>query len=192
MTPDELKQYCAKGKMRFDIDQSWNYKGYSYATDGKMMIRIPTTEPDTLDGKFPENVDTEFNWLAPVSIVETENLKRVECPTCHGYGLPILKCDACDGRGEHYCSRCEDAHDCANCQGTGDYPDHDSTAKCPDCNGNKGGFNKRVGNRIIAYFYINKIQRLPNVRYQTCGKPEDAMRFTFDGGEGIIMPLTSE
>jgi hypothetical protein len=96
-------------------------------------------------------------------------------PACEIPKGEVITCDECAGRGtEHDCPDCN--CDCALCDGTGEITEAISVT---------------VRGAIYNTVYIRRIMDLPGLLFSTNPPQVDAARFTFDGGEGLIMPMRS-
>lgn len=136
LTTEQLQPFCAAddSPMRFSgIAKPFHQSGYTYATDGSVMVRIPTTEADTectSDYRVPSNV---ANILAiptkvgrGIKIVPFDFSKCSEpwpevfpenteaCPMCNGTGHKEAECDHCGHKHP-----CHAAGDCKKCRGSG-------------------------------------------------------------------------
>ena len=162
----DLSKYTGEAG-RFDLSEPWVRKGWTYATNGQICVRIPTDAPDTptTDGgrrrpgawEFFETFDAEacVNEV-PATTGEMQS-GWVECPQC-------------ELAGEGYCDKCQD-------QGfiTGAVP-----------------VPVQVGVVRIAAKYIDQLHELPNVH---CGKSlrvGEALPFVFEGGQGLLMPIVTQ
>ena len=109
MTLDDLKRFCADADdSREYLRQPWTRDGYTWATEGHIIIRVPAIAdiPDNkgavdADGLFSRQPDAK-EWLA---------VPTVKAPK-------PAKCDDCYGSGLHECN-CGHEHTCGVCNGTG-------------------------------------------------------------------------
>lgn len=191
----DLKPFCAAEQGRYLIDTPWVKGGWKNATDGKLLVRLRTDEPDTpVDEKAPRPnttplFDASMNAcrgtksdLLPFPIHSGER-DKADCMFCNGTGAGSDVCKTCDGKGE--CPHCEAI--CPDCDGTGDIRNYSKA--CKECDGDGHGFVPMVldGYKIAA-IYARKINTLQNVRYVAQTWP-NAMYFVFDGGEGLVMAI---
>lgn len=170
--------------------------GWKYATDGRICVRVPTTEPDTENGIngattiFPAVLDGWTKYPEPPDYVIGQN---ADCPKCNAKGVTGgSKCEACDGSSECQCM-CGDEHECNHCNGTGIVNGN----WCRHCNGlRRGAFPAYtvLAGRAVSFKYSEKIRVLPAVEYadvnDATGKLPLAFRFT--GGDGVVMPLSPD
>ena len=174
----------------------WNFKGFRYATDGRIAVRVPTDEPDSDDlSKQPANGDVT-SAFPPIGDLlgqwsdATPIMRECCCIECEGEReVGGDKCPGCDGDGEVRCPTCWRNHDCDECGGHGKI----NRKRCPRCQGKMvGAFEQAVAYRFqtghaIAAKYYESIARLPNARYGKKSLLDMPLRFTFDGGDGVVM-----
>lgn len=177
----DLTPFCDPDtSSRYALDQPWVVDGWRYATDGKVLVRVPATgEPDTpphpegkrRPGKVHEIVPpVDGKWLPWPEIASCEKCEgslKIECESCCGDG----QCENC---------KCGQCHNCGKCDGIG-------KVDCDLCDTNSS-FKPHFGDAILALKYAYLISNLPNVVYLPA-KHEAAIRFKFDGGEGAAMSM---
>lgn len=81
----DLELFCETDQdTRYAVQSPWNHRGYKYATDGRIIVRQPTTEPDASDGLMRPNVESIFKPFAPtepwpeiVPLEECDNVQKV-------------------------------------------------------------------------------------------------------------------
>lgn len=189
-----LRKFCEREpNTRYAINDPWNAGGFTYATDCRVCIRVPTAEPDTPRGerKFVPAADV-VNPIDRVS--KWHPWPAVErCEACNGDGgkvIPAGPCGECNGRGFEICEECgsDDKIICGRCDGAKTLPER--FERCEACVYERiGGF----GGRQIARHYASLIGTLPNVCWGGAKDgPEEPLFFRFDGGEGVVMPLRAE
>lgn len=190
---DVMLALAAKG----DVERyatPWSRGEWSYATDCKMVIRIPRLNefPDRAanDGASVTGDELALAPAGPMWYAVPANLPAAPgpCPKCHG--VPEVKCEACDGDGEvewefEYDGRTYDSvEDCPVCDGAG-------TIECTECGGTGKGDEPavEVGPALIHPRYLRLMARLPGCRLA----PVDdwgPVVFEFDGGgRGAVMPV---
>lgn len=110
MNAADLQKFCDDGtERRFGIGRPWSRGGYSYATDGHIIVRLPRLEdvPESSDAPDAEKLFAEAlvtQWL-PV-------------PGCR---MPApIPCRWCDGTGRDPADR---RYKCYDCRGTKTVPD---------------------------------------------------------------------
>ena len=109
----DLQSFCSTETWRPQLHKPFNRGGYTWATNGHIMLRVP--EIDGLpDNGGNANVEVVWsNQFKPDGFVAAPSASTLpHTPTVKG------NCEACDGRGyEHECSHCN--HDCEECDGSG-------------------------------------------------------------------------
>jgi len=134
-----------------------------------------------------------YTWF-PMPIY---TLTEVPCKDCDGKGY-FLPCRSCKGSG--YIGKND--RDCPVCDTLGKKPTllakHKDATACEDCNGTGRGIPEGYG--IIEFEkiqigldgrFLELIKDLPNIQIGVATKADGAtpVRFKFDGGEGLLMPL---
>ena len=188
-----FKMFCATiNEPREYLREPFLHKGFIYATNGHMAIRISD------NGKVQENKDAPKNIHSLFDVVINDFIdipalpKKVPCEYCDGDGKGRAKeeCDECDGNGSFaYRSH---TYDCKECDGAGTVYVGSLSADitCEYCIGGwKLWSYMDIGEGRFQCAYIEKILTLQNVKFMRPVNSEDACKFIFDGGEGIIMPM---
>lgn len=111
MTLDDLKKFSAdKDDPHWYIREPWTRDGYTYATNGHILVCVPAVAYALENDRAPDIAALMAKqaeptaWL-PVPEVMTPALE--ECPGCHGDKVCL-------------CSRCDSEHDCGRCSGAGE------------------------------------------------------------------------
>lgn len=111
------------------------------------------------------------------------------CWMCNGHGYlgELRECTYCYATGDGL----DEFSECGHCWGG-----MVSNQLCPECNGKpyRSGVRstQRIGEQIIAAGYHHRIAKLPGVRYCVSERRASGLKpilFTFEGGDGIVMPL---
>ena len=108
MTLDELKKFCATDKDRYNLHQPRTRDGYTWASNGHIVVRVPVIDecPDNKSAPLTTKIFTETTppgeWLA--------------VPTVAAPGLQ--ECNDCYGGGRYECD-CGHEHECGECNGSG-------------------------------------------------------------------------
>ncbi len=146
--------------------------GWTYATDGRLLIRVPRLADVPEYEDSPKDIQKNIFDTQPISG------KWQAVPA----DLPALTqevCESCGGDGKHECS-CGNIHDCDNCDGSGQVPTRAKGAQ--------------IGFHLVSYIYLHKIKDLPDI--EICESAKDdihALGIRFDsGGEGRLIPLRKE
>lgn len=161
MTIDELKKFSSTDPKRRQLCRPWSHGEHSFASDGRIIVRIP---------KPVENAPAEPDITggarnAPLLFMgvdfETNPLALPALPE-----LKFTDCDYCGGL-EKPCDECE------------------STRKLPLDQPLRVRFN-HFNTHLLA-----RIASLPGLRIypETSRKCSDPLAFTFDGGDGLLMPM---
>jgi hypothetical protein len=192
-----LQKFCARSyDKREHLKTAWAHKGWTYASNGHILLRVPAPEhADTVATHGAANAGSMVDDAGKVSYIGLPNTPEpTRCDECAGVGQYLqMKCPDCEGKGEfthgvydYECRRCEgdglvraaegeaggELQDCAACDGIGYFR----------------GIGSLVGNATYDRAYLHMLAKLPGVRVCTNG-PGKPMHFTFDGGEGLLMPF---
>lgn len=191
----DLEPFCAKDKFRMNILTPWNQGGYTFASDGRVIVRVDEQEVPEVSGVNRTNGNLILE--SHIDVAKWISIKNIEpemhaCTTCAGKGHGPFVCDECDGAGETECYHCgQDSH-CDACNGLGEYGAKGET--CPECEGKKEvewpyGSETPAGN--ISSTYLRLCNTLPNCQFGITQKfaPEGIIPFRFDYGIGCVMPI---
>lgn len=158
----DLQKFVSKDMQRSTIEKPWTRGGFTYATNGHIIVRVPAradvpevmTAPDA----------TKLKWGVVGESVPIPDLPE---PTMEECG----DCFAIE----------EDMKDCEECKGTGKVPKYHDV---------------EVGGASFSAEYLALIKALPGYRFYPVKNDFSKVRysanpspFTFDGGEGLLMPL---
>jgi hypothetical protein len=160
--------------------------GHLIATDGKILIRLPYgIKPDGIEysEKYP-NVKGVFELIAgrkeydvpfKDTIAISTMIPKIRCENCEGHGKEILDCGECENRGKKSCLK----NDCSMV----------SEIICRFCDGSGETFDDYIFDRknVISGQYLSLMSILENVILYIA-ESNKAIRFTFDGGDGLVMP----
>jgi hypothetical protein len=171
MNTDQLYQFCDVNKP--SIRHPFSEGDYTFATDGKMCIRLPRM-PDVAEREdAPRNVSKNIFDGHP-NTGKFMPLEKFEIAALKGN----QKCEHCM-LGKHLCDSCDTLHDCGKCDGTGEV---EEDAVCV-----------WIGKHKVSHLLLHKIKSLPNVQIaENAVNDLGALTFKFDGGEGVLMPLTKD
>lgn len=194
MKPQEILQmFIAGSNESHQFMQAPILRGdWIYATNGHVAVRVPkqegidATETDSIP-QMPSLFDNgrreSFDELPRLPVAQ-------KCPKCDGRGH-AYECPDCDGDGVFYHGQHE--YDCEECNCSGQVMSGEESDKqpCWKCNGlGDAAQPVAVAHQYFDRRYLAKIKQLPGVKFSP--NPGDAMGsgyFTFDGGEGLIMPM---
>ena len=189
---DILKSFCAKDEVRHYMNAPILRGEFIFATNGHAMVRV--AKFDGIDGDYGDkqnNIEDLINsavrdGLAPISGLPDPKL----CECCHGTGY-AYRCKSCDGEGSFLHNGEE--YDCKPCNSYGTIPDGDEADKveCWACHGSCHKQQRvEVGGSDFDRRYLAKIMDLPGALFAP--HPTDQSKpayFTFDGGDGVLMPM---
>jgi hypothetical protein len=164
MTPQLLKHFCAPSdEPREWIRAPFALDGELWATDGRVLVHCyQPAEPGTPEA--PESAQKAIREYIMVDKVKG-----------NGLALPKLNpCPVCNGSAELPCPTCGKNGECAACFGSGKLAAVEISQPC--------------GEAFLSNRYAALLSRLPDVRLFPLGLI-DQIRFTFTGGEGVVMPM---
>lgn len=163
LTVEDLKRFCANSKesYRQSITRPFSQGDWTYATDGRVLIRVPRLDevPEYDDSPcdvqkriFDEQPITGWWMILPPDLPEL---------------LPAYKCAFCGD---------EPKPDCVECDGEG-FIEHSAIPV-------------KVGKHAVSHIYLHKLKTLPGVQICESAKGElNGLGVRFDGGEGRQMPM---
>jgi hypothetical protein len=202
MTYEALLPFCSKDKSRFGITQPFNHQEHTYATTGRILIRVPKIcEIEHRPGQPSDPakpIPTGENYI-PVELPpnwQSFTPSTSRCKDCQGTGK-ITTCRNCQGTGEVECLHCGHEGECKECNGKGAYTSASSADPCEECDGTGTieqtfAVSLNHGKASVNLRYLQLAHTLPNVRLYMLDSIT-TLRIEFDGGEGALMPtLQSE
>ena len=163
----DLQQFCPKWAFSEWMEKPFSRAGYTWATDGKMMVRMPLREDVP---EHPQAAHAERVWPAEWPSTWRQPL-RSKLPSAE-----MVSCDVCSGRGvKHKCPAC--------------------TCTCETCGG--GGHLEvqcavAVGAIAIPLRHARLIVGLDWVELSPPQADDALLLFRFDGGEGIVTRLRQD
>jgi hypothetical protein len=163
----DLKQFCSTEESRPYLHNPFSRGEYTFATNGHVLVRVPRLEgiaeqeKPAAEKTFSDSYrdGPRGSLIADISLPEK---KQTECETC-------------DGRGTE--------HDCPDCN-----------CRCDLCEG-KGVIDVttrlyvQIGETYFDGKYISQLMKLPGMRFEAQPAPKRPASFTFDGGDGVLMPV---
>ncbi len=182
----DLKPFCDYEDGRYALTTPWVKGGWRYATDGRICVRTPTTEPDSpkynedglkrpdaagLFSRFPDSGFYELPATLDEETSRDEDAWR-ECDCAEWIQCPRCKGDMCE-RCEYEGQVIKAAKGCKMCGGRGKLPH----------------VYQRIGNEWFDRWYIAKVRALPGVTVRSLD--ENRLAFVFDGGQGLLMAVRS-
>lgn len=163
----DLAPFCYKSNDRPYLLQPWTRGGFTWATNGHILVRVPA-HADVPDNKYAPNCERIIAYHDGATFAAFPAVKWPDPPDD--------ECSHCEGRGYK--------HNCPDC-----------SCKCDECEGT--GYAKLTGSvtvRGVLYNtkYIRMIQALLNAEFAQKPAKEQPAPFRFDGGIGCVMPMRSE
>jgi hypothetical protein len=167
--------------------------GYTYATNGSIIVRVPLRAdvPERPDAINPENLfaGVHFDGIpVPLPKLAPEFGK---CPECEGDGKHRPTCTTCEGTGRVNCCECDSEIDCKRCGGNGYLPKA-TDQPCEFCGGDGREETRTatpVGNQLFDAHLLAKLAALPELKFYPNPNHYEVARFTFAGGDGLLMPM---
>lgn len=168
-TLELIKTFCGTDETRAILMQPFTRDGWTWATDGRIMVRVPV---------IPEVPETDA--IPSISEVFASN---PEVPLHDPVPVPDAKepqdCTMCGATGYVYCPYCQHFETCKNCDGTG------KTAF-----DNRYNRWQRIDGQPFACRYTRLVMSLPGAKIGVgTVKGLPYMLFSFDGGSGILLGL---
>ena len=191
MSTVDLQRFCADDfDPREYLRKPIPHKGYLYATNGHVLVRVAAPEhagalaekPD-FDAVVGKYIQAEGH--APLPPLPAGK----KCKDCNGTGMVLMaECADCDGEGDFMHGT--HIYECKECDGAGRFLSA-SGEKC-ECAGCYGHGIKAeriaIGQSGYDLRYLRWIAELPGARFAAGGAIDTAGHFIFDGGDGIVMP----
>lgn len=158
MNRDDVKQFCESEAYRYATDLPWVEGGYLVATDARILIAVPTSEPDSGPDDRGKKRPDAAGILANAANVESVHDWPAEfppCGTCDDSGTKQVfeaDCPECGGSGEQECDLGH-MHECEHCAGDGVVA---STTSRPS----RCGCRVDIGGRQFDRHYVHLISTL--------------------------------
>ena len=197
-----LEILCDKDDPRQHVQTPWHVNGYSYSTNGSVLLRVKGQygKADT-EGKFPKMDEFFFEAKGRGVGLDikkfNQNKLQYPCNECSpDHPTTRQSCKECNGEGWVEFSSGFNNYDfeCKGCHGDG-YTGIVNRKDCDECLGTGIELNHRArwqfGERWYSMSLLDYLNsHLPNVKFYPDANPcKDALLFQFDGGDGIIMRL---
>ena len=204
-----LQSFLSRDETRPEIQRPLRYGANVYATDGRIMIRMPLTEseePADTSAKLPKGFkpvvagwrltaeEAPLNSWHPLS--EFTLPPPGSCPDCDGSGW-LKPCPECEGTGGIECGECGHHRSCNACRSGSipGEPDDENAIECDWCEGDglhEHNGSHPVGTAHVSNGYLRKIAGLPGAEIFLPDWPANECRavpFRFEGGAGCVMPM---
>lgn len=146
--------------MPVGLHKPFTHNGFTWATNGRIAVRVPSMESVPENGLAPKNTAYVFKpFDAEKCIAPMPVFPPVE----------LVACSSCGGTGEE-----ADGSACWKCEGE----PMSEKAESVQC-----------GTRKISNILLAKMAKLSGVLMQIDGDKLSPCSFTFDGGCGLVMPM---
>jgi len=187
MTREDLQPWCYDDPeyRQGMISTPYSQDGYTIATNGHVLIRIPRMNDVARNGG-PDIVPLFENAPEPETyfpVPEPQPPTIRECTACFGKKV----CPECENEGTieiHSRGRWYEV-ECRSCNGHGKF------VSCDECD-STGEIvtwgRSKVGSQSFSDKYLTLLKTLPGVEIGPTYDLKPA-RFRFDGGDGLIMPM---
>jgi len=202
-----LQRFCAdQYDLREHLRAPFRRGEFVYATNGHVLVRVPVA--DGYDAPVNENAPTKLDEMFRCIDAETPAWRSLppvhaveKCCRCEGSGrIRVEDCESCDGKGDF--DRDGYTYDCQACTGEGIVEVGEPAGKmvdCPNCNGrgHESGQRQNINHNQplpgvgVNVGYLSWLAALPGI---VCAAQDDttkAVRFKFDGGHALLMPMRS-
>ena len=166
MNIEMLMPFCSKDESRPMLSAPFTIGKFTYATDGRVCVRVPDFPDPPPDIQVTQGI-AKLGWDTAPRAVAVELPKKIPCER-------TTECTSCDGTGTCKCE-CGDMHPCEDCGGDGKMIQNDQGVE--------------VGKMFLGESYLRKLAALPGLKLYDNGGVLDVVYFTFDGGEGLLMPM---
>jgi len=169
ITNEMLLEFCSRDENRIErIGKPFTHGEWTYATDGRLMIRVEAREEWSENALAPvaESVNffTKYSWFTTEEISVPGDL-----PTWPEKAW----CSDCEGSGDANCCECGQRVPCVECSGKGVY--------------RVEGLPIPLAGAFFDVRFLKKMARLPGLRELSLVDPKPPLLvFTFNGGQGIV------
>lgn len=170
----DLQQFCSTDPGREYLHQPWSRGDWTYSSNGHIGIRVTRRTDVPENEKAPDlqrlldKANGQLLQFEPPPVVNLpkRSTKIVTCRECEGD--PVI----------HTCPDCTCV--CDHCDGTGKETTSSDDSKFIT-----------IRNVNFALKYARQLLALPNILLPDVVPYPEAMAFRFDGGDGILMPMTA-
>jgi hypothetical protein len=196
MTTFDITSFCSTEKGRTYICNPFNSGGFSVATNGHILVRVPAQEA-YVGNEVPPNFEKATSGMDDPLVftpLPPLNFELGPCSVCKGYGN-TAECPECNGEGEHECCECGRSTECDYCHGKGYFAVGkvvEGATACEMCMGKGVLPVERYAlldpTSCYDIKYLMMIHALPGILVALRGDSVP-MVFKFDGGMGMLMPV---
>lgn len=194
MNLEKIKKFCKREDIRELTLHPWKVGGFVVATNGHIAIRVAAFGDLLLvDAEMKKNPIPKCIDDAKAPGLELFSIPALPephtCEKCNGSGIAHV-CEDCDGEGV-LIKKSGNEIDCPACKCSGQVPEgNGDEIECWFCDGRGEEPYQaiQIGDGHFDRRYLAMIAALPNARIAPNG-PKDVAYFTFDGGDGALMPM---
>ena len=160
MTPEQLKPFCGTEEFRPYLKTPYSLGDYTYATNANIIVRLPRMDGFSVD----------FDTADPRLVNAADGSEKLFSEDFSAADLRPLTYGTLPPLGEKTCGECGTVH------------------LAPDVS--EYFVSVSLGAVFFSLKYIRLMQTLPSVCVPANPVPAKPMSFTFEGGEGLLIPLT--
>ncbi len=163
LTVEDLKRFCSDSKQssRVSVTRPFSQGHWTYATDGRVLIRVPRLD------EVPEYSDSPRDVEKRIFVEQPVDGLWLAIPSVLPELKPAEKCDECGGKPDA---------DCWQCNGSGFV----EPIAIP----------VQIGKHDVSHIYLHKLRTLPSVEICESAEDDmHALGVRFDGGEGRLMGM---
>jgi hypothetical protein len=166
MNVADLQKFCADERdAQYHLHRPFSRREWTWATNGKLMLRVPRIEEVAEDAAAPDVVHV-FEQYRDDAQMRPPKFNRLPDPS------DLVECNVCHGRGT--------LHDCPDCQ-----------CECGNCDDGMVEENQSVSVAGLPFDarYVRLLLTLPGLLVEIYPISDRPMSFRFDGGCGLVNPL---
>jgi hypothetical protein len=196
----DLQKYCSHDEIRKNINKPFTDGGYTYATNGRIIIRVPRIEgigeQEKVENFKPVEPDKLFSKIPDYPYFPIPDIPEPSfdmCFKCQGTGK-VKICPECDGAGIIMFRNSYNNYecDCETCDGDGYFRNgKGNETMCEHCSG-EGKIYKRensiASGRLYQNLYLSWLKELPDCVLAEA-KDLEPGHFKFTDGDGMLMPM---
>jgi hypothetical protein len=173
MNIETLQKFCGKLGKRESIETPWTNGDYTYATDGRILVRVDNHPSARVCEKGKIGLDVsvfafDHNRLGPPCWIPVPDVVLLSKP-----------CLICQGLGRKICVTCGSEFPCTACSGDGIVFGE---------NENRVAIVEAEVNGVYLKLIKDNLENA-EIEIAEKGHEHDPLRFKFDGGLGYLMPM---
>ena len=206
-----LAKFCSSDATRPLLNEPFNFMDHTWASDGVILIRTPFFPG------YQDHDGEKYNLALILNVFSTKSEDLAQSEDVPPMTIDLEDCKYCSGNGQVWvCPECEgegcvspktdfntyDDVECLSCGGDGYVfqekavrmvgPEHAKAISCAACGGLGQTYPENVVSIGGAYYgakYVHLLSLLPGCKIRANAKhPDKPSLFTFDGGDGLLMP----